>query len=194
MCSGISGSGHCCASLPTAAIQHLPPSLLLSRFRIRCREARNPHNFICWLGRQAAAKQHGRGETFEIINFKTLPQMGKSGGEANKQDLKLKGQQWLLREREGQVLGSRLDRVGHSSDGESRGDRCSFDPIAQGVSAWAPGDAYFSVVHSSRFGSIPGPSPLDASSTFQNFCSTKGEHRTVSRHCQVSPRDQNLPG
>ena len=40
------------------------------------------------------------GKTFEIINLKTLPQIGKSGGEGNKQDLKSKGQQWLLRERE----------------------------------------------------------------------------------------------
>ena len=65
--------------------------------------------------------------------------MGKTGGEGDKQELKLKGQQWLLRERERQVLGSKLGRVGYSSDGESRGDRCSLDPAAQGVSAWAQG-------------------------------------------------------
>lgn len=39
----------------------------------------------------------------------------------------------------GQVLGSRVGRVGHSYDGESSGDRCSLDPVAHRVSAWAPG-------------------------------------------------------
>lgn len=108
------------------------------------------------------------GKTFEIINLKTLPQIGKSGGEGNKQGLKSKGQQWLLREREREreLLGSRLGREGHYSDGEN-----------VGVSTWVPWARYFFAVwgcpvYYRIFSSIPGPSLLLHQMGQQNWLQT----------------------
>ena len=64
------------------------------------------------------------------------------------------------RKRERVLLGSRLGREGHYSDGES-----------VGVSTWVPWVRYFFAVwgcpvYYRIFSSIPGPSPLNAGSTF----------------------------
>lgn len=71
----------------------------------------------------------------------------------------------------GQVLGSRLGRVGYSSDEESSGDM-QFGSCSTGSQLGHQGPTLL-FVQSSRFSSIPGPSSLDVVAPYRTFAPPK---------------------